>query len=78
MLHKVISCVEDIEIALGNVGAGLSMKAVNCDGSTGTAQSRSGSMRVKNKRIWELHPTGMFTSRHFAKTTLLSASDVKT
>ena len=47
MLHKVISCVVDIEIALGNVGAGLSMKAMNREGSTGTAQFRSGPMGAK-------------------------------
>ena len=78
MLHRVISCVVIIATALSNVAAGLSMEeAMNREGPTGTAHFRSGFMRVKNKRIWELHPAGMFTTRHFAKTIISSASDVK-
>ena len=75
MLHTVISCVEFTGTALGSMGVGLFMEAMYCEGSTGTAQSRSGSIGIKG--MWTPHPAGTSTSRHFAKTIILSASDVE-
>ena len=74
MLHKVISCVESTETALGSMGVGLFTEAMYCEGSTGTAESRSGFIGIKG--MWAPHPAGTSTSRHFAKT-ILSASDVE-